>query len=47
MQKSQGNERRVSPTLLDSIGGEPLAGSGFEKEDPEEDFSITEEAIQE
>lgn len=29
--------------LLDSIGGEPLAGSGFEDETPESDFAAAEE----
>ena len=28
---------------LDMIGGEPLAGSGFEKEEPESDFHSDEE----
>jgi hypothetical protein len=37
----------LSATLLDAIGGEPLALSGFEMEDPEAGFSITEEAVQE
>jgi hypothetical protein len=47
MQKSQDYERRLSSTLLDAAGGEPLAGSGFETEDPESGFSITEEVAQE
>jgi hypothetical protein len=29
--------------LLDMIGGEPLAESGFEQEDPEPDFRSDEE----
>ena len=37
----------VSAILLDTVGGEPLAGSGFETEDPESGFSTTEEAVQE
>ena len=28
---------------LDAIGGEPLAGSGFEMEEPETGFSTTDE----
>lgn len=44
---SQDKEPKVLAVLLDAIGGEALAGSGFEKEDPEENFSITEEAVQE
>ena len=31
-------------TWLDEIGGEPLAGSGFEAENPELDFQSTEPA---
>ena len=27
--------------LIDAIGGEPLAGSGFEREEPEQDFSAS------
>jgi hypothetical protein len=29
--------------VLDFLGGEPLAGSGFEKEEPEPDFLFGEE----
>jgi hypothetical protein len=47
MQKSQDYERGLSGALIDAIGGEPLAGSGFEAEDPDSGFSITEEAVQE
>ena len=47
MQRSQDKEPKMLPLLLDAIGGEPLAGSGFEKEDPEDGFSITEEAEEE
>lgn len=28
-----------APTLFDEIGGEPLAGSGFETESPEPEFA--------
>jgi len=47
MKNSQDLQRKSSATLLDAIGGEPLAGSGFETEDPEEGFSVTKEAVQE
>ena len=47
MQNLQGIQRDASATLLEALGGEPLAGSGFEMEDPDEGFSVTEEAIQE
>ena len=30
-------------TTLDEIGGEPLVGSGFEYEEPDDDFEQTEE----
>jgi hypothetical protein len=43
----QDYERGLSATLLDEVGGEQLAGSGFETEDPEAGFAITEEAAQE
>jgi hypothetical protein len=47
MQKSRDYQPRSSATLLEAIGGEPLAGSGFETEDGESGFSITEEAVKE
>jgi hypothetical protein len=47
MQKSQDFEQSLAAALLDAVGGEPLAGSGFEREDPESDFSIIEAAVQE
>ena len=47
MQKSQDDKRGSSVTFLDAIGVELLASSGFETEDPEVGFSITEEAVQE
>lgn len=31
-----------SPELVDGIGGERLAGSGFESEDPDLEFATTE-----
>ena len=47
MQNSHDYEPGLSATLLDAVGGEPLPGSGFEREDSEPGFSITEEAVQE
>ena len=47
MQNSQDIQRDSSAGLLDAFGGEPLIGSGFEMEDADEGFSVTEEAIQE
>ncbi len=37
MQNTNYFDQRVQQ-LLDMIGGEPLAGSGFEQEEPEPDF---------
>jgi hypothetical protein len=35
--------RHDAPTrLINAIGGEPLAGSGFEAEEPESGFSVSE-----
>lgn len=42
MQNSQDSQREVSAVSLDVIGGEPLAGSGFETEEPEPRFSAAE-----
>jgi hypothetical protein len=47
MQRSQDQIPKMSLLYLDAIGGESLAGSGFEEEDPEQDFSITDLAGQE
>ena len=47
MHNSPEVQRNSRATLLDAFGGEPLAGSGFEMEDPDEGFSVTEEAVQE
>jgi hypothetical protein len=38
MQNLQNIQRDSLPAPLDAIGGEPLAGSGFETERPESDF---------
>ena len=39
MQNSQDLQRNLLAVSLDAIGGEPLAGSGFETEEPELNFS--------
>jgi hypothetical protein len=43
MQNLQDIQRDALPASLDAIGGEQLAGSGFETEEPESDFSNTNE----
>jgi hypothetical protein len=43
MQDNQDIQRDPWPTSLDAIGGEPLAGSGFETEEPESGFSAADE----
>ena len=42
MQNTQTFQHDHSAVLLDTIGGERLAGSGFETEEPEPDFSSAE-----
>jgi hypothetical protein len=42
MQSSQDFQRDLSAVSLDAIGGEPLAESGFESEEPEPGFSVAE-----
>jgi hypothetical protein len=42
MRNSQDFQRNLSAVALDAIGGEPLAGSGFETEDSEPGFSAAE-----
>jgi len=42
MQNSKDFKRELSTVSLDAIGGEPLAGSGFETEEPEPGFSAAE-----
>jgi hypothetical protein len=44
MQKSYGAQQDPVAAVLDSIGAEPLAGSGFETEKPDQDFLATEQA---
>lgn len=43
MQNLQDIQRDALSASLDAIGGEPLAGSGFETEEPESGFSTTNE----
>lgn len=47
MQTSQDFQRDLSAASLDAIGGEPLAGSGFETQEPEPGFSAVELAGEE
>jgi len=47
MQNSQGFQRDSAAAWLDVVGGEPLAGSDFEAEEPDPGFSSSEQAIQE
>ena len=42
MHNSQDFQRDLSAVALDAIGGEPLAGSGFETEESEPAFSAAE-----
>jgi hypothetical protein len=42
MQNFQDFQRDLSAVSLDAIGGEPLAGSGFEAEEPEPGLSAAE-----
>ena len=41
MQNSEDFQRDLSGVSLDEIGGDPLAGSGFETEEPEPGYSAT------
>jgi hypothetical protein len=43
MRSLQDIQRDRSSASLDAIGGEPLAGSGFETEESESGFSNTDE----
>jgi hypothetical protein len=47
MQNLRNIQRDLWVTSLDAIGGEPLAGSGFETEDPDEGFFVDQKALQE
>ena len=42
MQNSDDRRPAASTVLTDAVGGEPLAGSGFETEAPEPGFSAAE-----
>ena len=42
MQNSRDFQRDLSAGWIDAIGGEPLAGSGFETEEPDPGFSAAE-----
>jgi hypothetical protein len=42
MQNSGDFRHDLSAELIDAIGGEPVAGSGFEAEEPEPGFSAAE-----
>ncbi len=42
MRKSQNLPIDRAATLLVAVGGEPVAGSGFEAEEPEPDFAVNE-----
>jgi hypothetical protein len=43
MQNLHESQRDSLAASLDAIGGEPLAGSGFETEEPASGFSTTDE----
>ena len=47
MQNSQDLKRDLSAVSLDAVGGEPLAGSGFETEEPAPGFAGAEEREEE
>ena len=42
MQNSDDFRPDAPAVLINAIGGEPLAGSGFESEEPEQGFSAAE-----
>ena len=42
MQNSDVFRDELPVLLIDAVGGEPLAGSGFEAEEPEPGFSVSE-----
>ncbi len=42
MQNLRDFDASLSAMLIDAVGGEPLAGSGFETEEPELGFSEVE-----
>ena len=42
MQNSDDRQPDAPAVLIDAVGGEPLDGSGFDAEEPEPGFSVTE-----
>ena len=46
MQNSRDSENDLSAKLAEAIGGEPLAGSGFEAAEPETDFPSVEPEVE-
>ncbi len=42
MQNPQEFQRELSAASIDAVGGEPLAGSGFETEEPDPGFTAAE-----
>ncbi len=42
MQNSDDRRPDAPTVLIDAVGGEPLAGSGFEAEEPESGFAAAE-----
>ena len=42
MQNFEDSQGRLSAELFEAVGGEPLAGSGFENEEPEPGFAAAE-----
>lgn len=47
MQNPQDFQDDFTGGSLDAIGGEPLVGSGFEAEEPDPNFSSSEQTVQE
>ena len=47
MQNSRDIQQESFAMRLDNVGGDPLVGSGFETEEPDEGFSVIEEAVRE
>jgi hypothetical protein len=47
MQKSDEIRQELFMQSLDELGGEPLADSGFQAEEPEREFSLIDQASEE
>lgn len=45
VQNSRDTQQDSLALRLDNVGGDPLVGSGFETEKPEEGFPVIEEAV--